>query len=105
MSPEQNAQGVLTTESDVYSIGVVLSNVLFDWRKFIITLVILIKAQVSLSSLVISKIREGCVVSFIDLYVMADLASECFIEVLDIAFHCLMEDRYARASMTEWRML
>ncbi|KAL8124687.1 uncharacterized protein LOC141718545 [Apium graveolens] len=45
LSPEQKAQEQLTPKADVYSMGVVLLNVLFDWRQIIMTLARLNNAQ------------------------------------------------------------
>lgn len=101
LSPEQKAQEQLTPKADVYSMGVVLLNVLFDWRQIIMTLARLNNAQVSLSDWVKSNIREKTLVFFMYPYLAGKVASECFIEILDIALHCLMESKNDRPSMED----
>lgn len=101
MIPEQKAHELLTTKSDVYSMGVVLLNVLFDWRRIIMSLAHLNKAQQSLYTWVKSNIRERSLVLFIDSYVAGKVTPECFIEIIDIALHCLMKHKDERPSMED----
>lgn len=55
--------------------------------------------QESLYDRVTSNIRERRLVSFIDSHVAGEVTSECLIEILDIALHCLMKRRWVRPSM------
>lgn len=100
MSPEQKAHELLTTKSDVYSMGVVLLNVLFDWRRSVKSFAYF-NAQETLYDWVQMNIRERRLVSYIDSYVAGKVTSECFVEIIDIALHCLMKDKDERPSMED----
>lgn len=86
----------MTTKADVYAMGVVLLNVLFDWRQIIMTLARLNNTQVSLSAWIKRNIRDRTLLLFMYPYIAGKVASECLVEILDIAFCCLMKSRYDR---------
>ncbi|XP_074377263.1 putative serine/threonine-protein kinase PBL15 [Apium graveolens] len=94
MSPEQISLGLMTTKSDVYAMGVILLNVVFDWRQIITTLARLNNTQVSLSAWIKKNIRDRTLLLFMYTYLAGKVASECFIEILVIVFCCLMKSRY-----------
>ncbi|XP_017239773.2 receptor-like protein kinase ANXUR1 [Daucus carota subsp. sativus] len=100
-SPEQKARALLTTKSDVYSMGVVLLNVLFDWRQIISSLASLNGAQESLYIWVKNNMRDASLVSFMDSNVAGTVTPECFTEIIDIALHCLMRNKDERPSMED----
>ena len=100
-SPEQKTQALLTTKSDVYSMGVVLLNVLFDWRQIISSLASLDGAQESLYIWVKNNMRDASLVSFMDSNVAGTVTPECFTEIIDIALHCLMRNKDERPLMED----
>ncbi|WOG93240.1 hypothetical protein DCAR_0312521 [Daucus carota subsp. sativus] len=101
LSPEQKAEERLTPKSDVYSLGIVLLNILFDWREIIMNLARLNNAEVSLSAWIKNNIRKKTLIFFMYPYLAGKVASECFVEILDIALHCLMQNKDDRPSMED----
>ncbi|GFZ19217.1 malectin/receptor-like protein kinase family protein [Actinidia rufa] len=98
LDPEYVCAGQMTEKSDVYSLGVVLLNVLSggkaNWH-----------AQEfygrDLKGLFKSCIKGGCIDRIIDPYLMGKIAPECLREFVKIIWSCLLDQGIKRPSMDD----
>ncbi|XP_030970500.1 receptor-like protein kinase ANXUR2 [Quercus lobata] len=96
--PEYFQHGVLTDKSDVYSLGVLLFELL--WGRIVLNKRLKVEEQQLISWAGKCK-REGTINEIIDPYLMGKIAPECFKIYVDIASSCVRKKEKDRPTIGE----